>query len=161
MEMTNGEIVTSYRQAKHKTQQIGILAELNRCSNKKIIGILLNAGFSPKCFNRMNKQLEVNDAVDELTEGEIEETAEQEQEEPETEAQAEPMPLTMSDKDRVDVMFDIINGKIQALKGKRKIIQSELNEVDKQLAQYVSFFSLQMAQIELIQKEITDEGATN
>ena len=36
--------------------------------------------------------------------------------------------------------------------------ESELNEVDKQLAQYVSFFSLQMAQIELIQKEITDES---
>ena len=156
--MTNGEIVTSYRQAKHKTQQIGILAELNRCSSKKIIKILLNAGFSPKCFNRAKKELEINDTICELSEEEVEETAEQEHEVPEAEAQTEPEPLTMKEPDRMDVMFDIISGKVQSLKAKRKIIQSELNEVDKQLAQYVSFFSLQMAQIELIQKEITDES---
>ena len=154
MEMTNSEIVTSYRQAKYKAQQVGILAELNRCSNKTIIEILIKGGIPPRSFSKNKKIFELEDNETELIN-------ELKQEEPETEAQAEPMPLTMKEPDRMDVMFDIISGKIQALKGKRKIIQSELNEVDKELAQYVSFFSLQMAQIELIQKEITDEGTTN
>ena len=154
MEMTNGEIVTSYRQAKHKAHQIGILAELNRCSNKKIREILIKGGIAPRSFSK-NKAIFVDDADEAEV---IEAPAEQEHEVPETEAQTEPEPLTTKEPDRVDVMFDIISGKVQSLKAKRKIIQSELNDVDKQLAQYVSFFSLQMAQIERIQKEITDES---
>lgn len=52
MEMTNSEIVMRYRQAKKKTEQIGILAELNRCSNKQIIEILVDGGIKPTAFNR-------------------------------------------------------------------------------------------------------------
>ncbi len=52
MEMTNSEIVMRYRQAKKKTEQIGILAELNRCSNKEIVEILVDGGIKPTAFNR-------------------------------------------------------------------------------------------------------------
>lgn len=52
MEMTNSEIVMRYRQAKKKTEQIGILAELNRCSNKQIVEILVDGGIKPTAFNR-------------------------------------------------------------------------------------------------------------
>lgn len=57
MEMTNGEIVTSYKQAKHKAAQIGILAELNRCSNKKIVEILVDGGIKPSGLNRVKGEL--------------------------------------------------------------------------------------------------------
>lgn len=63
MEMTNGEIVTSYKQAKHKAAQIGILAELNRCSNKKIVEILVDGGIKPSGLNRVKGELKKADPI--------------------------------------------------------------------------------------------------
>lgn len=42
--MTDGEIVTSYRQAKDKREQIGILADLNLMTKEKVCEILRAAG---------------------------------------------------------------------------------------------------------------------
>lgn len=42
--MDKVEIVSSYRQAKQKAKQIGILAELNACSKDEIKEILMEAG---------------------------------------------------------------------------------------------------------------------
>ena len=42
--MTDGEVVTSFRQAKNKREQIGILSELNLCSKSDILNILCAAG---------------------------------------------------------------------------------------------------------------------
>lgn len=47
MQMTPGEILLSYREAKFKKKQIGILAELNLCDRKVIIQILLDGGVDP------------------------------------------------------------------------------------------------------------------
>ena len=44
MQMTDGEILTSYRQSKHKADQIKILAELNCCEREDIIAILRAGG---------------------------------------------------------------------------------------------------------------------
>lgn len=44
MTMTNGEIVSMYRQAAQKFKQIGILADLNQCEKKTIVEILKEAG---------------------------------------------------------------------------------------------------------------------
>lgn len=44
MQMTNDEIVASYKQSKHPTEQVRILAELNACPVEKIIGILRDVG---------------------------------------------------------------------------------------------------------------------
>lgn len=44
MEMTNGEIITSYRQAKDKKKQIEVLADLNMCSKDEIVEILKEQG---------------------------------------------------------------------------------------------------------------------
>ena len=44
--MTDGEIVTSYRQAKDKREQIGILADLNLMTKEKVCEILRAAGIN-------------------------------------------------------------------------------------------------------------------
>lgn len=43
--MTDGEIISSYRQAKDKGKQITILAELNACTKGQIEDILTEAGY--------------------------------------------------------------------------------------------------------------------
>ena len=48
MQMTTGEILLSYREAKFKKKQIGILAELNLCDRKAIIKTLIDGGVDPK-----------------------------------------------------------------------------------------------------------------
>ena len=48
MQMTNEEIVRSYKEAKHKKEQVGILAELNTCTRDQIIDILRAGGVSGK-----------------------------------------------------------------------------------------------------------------
>lgn len=44
MQMTHGEIVASYRQAKNKKEKVKILAELNACTKDEIKKILLEGG---------------------------------------------------------------------------------------------------------------------
>ena len=52
MQMTNEEIVKSYNEAKHKGQQIGVLADLNVCPKEVIIDILVEGGVDPRAFSR-------------------------------------------------------------------------------------------------------------
>lgn len=52
MQMTNEEIVRSYNEAKHKGQQIGILADLNVCPKEVIIDILVEGGVDKRAFAR-------------------------------------------------------------------------------------------------------------
>lgn len=44
MQMTVEEIIRSYTQAKDKSKQIGILADLNECNKEKIRAILISKG---------------------------------------------------------------------------------------------------------------------
>lgn len=44
MEMTDDDIVKEYREAKHKSRQIGILADLNGCAKNDIKCILIRHG---------------------------------------------------------------------------------------------------------------------
>ena len=62
MQMTNGEIVASYRQAKNKKEQVKILAELNACKIEEITKILVEGGVAPNQLprNRENKAPEKN-----------------------------------------------------------------------------------------------------
>lgn len=48
MEMTDGEILRKYQQARDQKQRVKILADLNLCSRAKIIEILLEQGVDPK-----------------------------------------------------------------------------------------------------------------
>ena len=48
MEMTDGEILRKYAQAKDPKKQIKILADLNLCGRDKIIRILIEQGVDPK-----------------------------------------------------------------------------------------------------------------
>jgi hypothetical protein len=56
MQMSDGEILTSYRQAKDKSKQVQILADLNDCTIADIIRILIARGISPKAF-RIRKRV--------------------------------------------------------------------------------------------------------
>lgn len=48
MQMTNSEIVRSYKNAENPSKQVGILAELNASDKKTIAGILNDAGVLDK-----------------------------------------------------------------------------------------------------------------
>ena len=48
MQMSYGEIVRSYKESKNPKNQVKILAELNACDKKTIVGILNDAGVLDK-----------------------------------------------------------------------------------------------------------------
>lgn len=57
MQMSNREIVNSYKEAKDRTQQVKILADLNCCSVEQIIGILTAAGIDHRCFSGLRRKM--------------------------------------------------------------------------------------------------------
>ena len=120
MEMTNGEIVASYRQAKHKSQQIGILSELNRCSNKHIIEILLDGGIPLKSFNRFKDVVPADTSSAE--EPEIEEC------EPEEEFEEPDLPEE-TDKGIYELFVPLYN-KVADLRKERERIDNELGALN-------------------------------
>lgn len=65
MQMTNGEIVARYKQAKDQSEQVRILAELNDCPVEQIIGILVGSGIDHRKFSglrrKMNKESQVGE----------------------------------------------------------------------------------------------------
>ena len=143
MEMTNGEIVTSYKLAKHKAQQIGILAQLNRCSNKQIIEILLNGGIPLKSFNRFKDVVPAEypciDTPEELEQEEAEseeEEVEQEEEQAaapeEVEEPVEPEEQIASESPTKGIyeLFAPIHEKVKDLRQKREKIDNELAELN-------------------------------
>lgn len=56
MQMSNEEIVRSYREAKDKAKQLGILSELNACDKQKIKDILAEGGIDHRQFPRSRKE---------------------------------------------------------------------------------------------------------
>lgn len=68
MEMTNEEILRSWRQALDRTKQIQVLAELNLCGRSRIVEILIEGGVDPhelpsvpkyqrgSCYNPVKKE---------------------------------------------------------------------------------------------------------
>lgn len=53
MTMTNEEIIRDYREAKAPMKQIGILADMNCCTRKEIVAILVDAGLEvPKLYQK-------------------------------------------------------------------------------------------------------------
>lgn len=66
--MTNDEIVMRYRQAKDKSGQVKILAELNACPVERIIGILVASGEDNRKFNHLRGQLKKEETQKEQVE---------------------------------------------------------------------------------------------
>lgn len=58
MQMTNGEIIANYRQAKNKKEQLKILAELNACTQDEIKKILLEGGLDVRQLPRTREKTE-------------------------------------------------------------------------------------------------------
>jgi len=59
MQMTNDEIIRSYRTAKDKKKQIVILSQLNTCSKNEIVQILKDAGLHPGYTRSTNEPKKV------------------------------------------------------------------------------------------------------
>lgn len=129
MEMTNGEIVTSYKQAKHKAAQIGILAELNRCSNKQIIEILLNGGIPLKSFNRFKDVVPAETpCIDASEEQELVAVPEDTEEPVQSEEQ---LPSGDADSDKgIYELFVPLYNKVAALREERERIDNELGALN-------------------------------
>ena len=125
MEMTNSEIVTSYRQSKHKARQIGILAELNRCSNKQIIEILLNGVIPLKSFNRF-KDVVPTDSPEEL---EQEDTQIEEEQAAAPEEVAEQVPTDDTTTGIYELFVPLYN-KVATLREERDRIDNELGALN-------------------------------
>jgi len=66
--MTNDEIIMRYRQAKDKSEQVKILAELNDCPVERIIGILVASGEDNRKFNHLRGQLKKEETQKEQVE---------------------------------------------------------------------------------------------
>ena len=129
MEMTNGEIVSSYKQAKHKARQIGILAELNRCSNKQIIEILLNGGIPLKSFNRFKDVVPAETpCIDTSKEQELVAVPEDTEEPVQSEEQ---LPSGDADSDKgIYELFVPLYNKVAALREERERIDNELGALN-------------------------------
>lgn len=57
MQMTNGETITSYKQAKNGSEQVKILADLNNCPIERIIEILTEGGVDHRCFSQLRRKV--------------------------------------------------------------------------------------------------------
>lgn len=66
LDMPNDEIVMRYKQAKDKTAQVRILAELNACPVERIIGILTNAGIDHRCFSMIRRKMNQESAAEKI-----------------------------------------------------------------------------------------------
>lgn len=58
MDMSKDEIVVRYRQAKHKAEQIKILADLNACGVDDIIQVLTDSGINLRGMNKIRGKLD-------------------------------------------------------------------------------------------------------
>ena len=58
MDMKPDEIIVRYRQAKHKAEQIKILADLNACGVDDIIQVLTDSGINLRGMNKVRGKLD-------------------------------------------------------------------------------------------------------
>jgi hypothetical protein len=106
MDMKPDEIVVRYRQAKHKAEQIKILADLNACSVDDIIRVLVNhGGYTPRALNKVRGDAKKLPKMAELTAEEPEETTEEVQ-------QAEPEPTIKPIETPIDNAIDLIRKQV-------------------------------------------------
>jgi len=68
LDMSDSEIVVRYTQAKDKSEQVKILAELNDCPVECIIGILVASGEDNRKFNHLRGQLKKEETQKEQVE---------------------------------------------------------------------------------------------
>lgn len=158
MQMKNDEIITRYKQAKDKGEQVKILAELNACPVERIIGILVAAGIDNRNFNRLRARLKKHITLSEEPEQLLEEEPEQltptEEEEsiPEPK-EIDPFPKTADkqgykeidllevgeciyeDSELIDAFGDKVNGLIE----RRNVLMAEVTDIDLMLAKYLEF----------------------
>lgn len=130
MDMKPDEIVVRYRQAKHKAEQIKILADLNACTVDDIIRVLVNHGdYAPRALNKVRGDAKKLPKMAEPTTEEPEETAEEVQ-------QAEPEPTIKPIETPIDnalsvikKQIDEINVEISALNRRKQAIIDKLRDI--------------------------------
>lgn len=119
MEMTNGDILKSYEEAKNKREQVRILAQLNLTSQERIVEILREQGVDGRAFqwlhpNRKKKPVTVEAKA-----------------EPPVEAQKAPRvkPRWVHDFDRMAELFAAIHEDVMAGKEPPAEWVSEFHEL--------------------------------
>ena len=132
MDMKPDEIVVRYRQAKHKAEQIKILADLNACTVDDIIRVLVNHGdYAPRALNKVRGDAKKLPKM-------AEPTAEVQAPEKTTEEvqQAEPEPTIKPIETPIDnalsvikKQIDEINVEISALNRRKQAIIDKLRDI--------------------------------
>ena len=158
MQMKNDEIVTRYKQAKDKGEQVKILAQLNACPVERIIGILVAAGIDNRNFNRLRARLKKHITLSEEPEQLLEEEPEplpptEEEESIPEPKEIDPFPKTADnqgykeidllevgeciyeDSELIDAFGDKVNGLIE----RRNVLMAEITDIDLMLAKYLEF----------------------
>lgn len=168
MQMKNDEIVTRYKQAKDKGEQVKILAQLNACPVERIIGILVAAGIDNRNFNRLRAKLKKHISLSEEPEQLLEEEpeplppiADEEREAPGTGQIMEeippepidPFPKTADKQgykeiDLLEVgecvyedgeLIEAFGEKVNGLIERRSVLMAEVTVIDLMLAKYLDF----------------------
>ena len=63
MQMSELEITNSYKEAKNKKSQIGVLADLNCCSKEEIISVLKKSGIDGRTLPRQKNETRDNSTL--------------------------------------------------------------------------------------------------
>ena len=158
MQMANDEIVTRYRQAKKKGEQVEILADLNACPVERIIGILTAGGIDARGFSKLRAKLNKQDepkkrkAIEYKKPTILEAPPLPERSEPEETAaevqQIYPEPEeTATELNDADKLFEPIIDKVTSLIRERRRLALELKACDNELAKFVKLFGEGMLKI--------------
>ena len=109
MDMSKDEIVVRYRQAKHKAEQIKILADLNACGVDDIIQVLTDSGMNLRGMNKVRGKLSaIQDEPEPITAEPIPAPVEDVQPTPEE-------PVEDAEPTAIDNALDVIRNQIREI----------------------------------------------
>lgn len=132
MDMKPDEIVVRYRQAKHKAEQIKILADLNACSVDDIIRVLVNHGdYAPRALNKVRGDAKKLPKMAEPT-VEVQAPEETTEEVQQTEPEPTIKPIETPIDNALSVIkkqIDEINVEISALNRRKQAIIDKLRDI--------------------------------
>lgn len=132
MDMKPDEIVVRYRQAKHKAEQVKILADLNACSVDDIIRVLVNHGdYAPRALNKVRGDAKKPPKMAEPT-AEVQTPEETTEEVQQAEPELTIKPIETPIDNALSVIkkqIDEINVEISALNRRKQAIIDKLRDI--------------------------------
>lgn len=126
MDMNRDEIVVRYRQAKHKAEQIKILADLNACGVDDIIQVLTDSGINLRGMNKIRGKLSA------IQDEPIPAPVENAQPIPEPTAIDNALAVIKNQIDDINAQISVLEQRKQAIIGKLKDILPEVSQSENQ-----------------------------